>query len=401
MRSILFVIDSITCGGAERGLTALLNKLDYEKYEVDLFYFCHENEYFKEQIPKQVHIIMPDMATSLALSSKGYVLKHMTKIKYFPIIIRRLWYGLAGKINSKNYFRRRVKDWNKLKKYVPKQKKTYDAVIGYLESNPTYYALDQVEASRYIVFQRTDYKITGCCPQWDLPYYEKADSICVLSEEMKQNFQKEFPSVASKIVVLPNIVDIQSILDKSKEEVDFDKEYTGTKIISVGTLRKVKGYDVAMKACELLIHMGYDFKWYILGSGEEKQVLENEIKRLKIEDRFILLGNKRNPYAYMAQSDIFAQCSYREGFSTTVFEAKCLQKPIVITDAPGMRNQIENDVNGLTVPIGDANAVAQAIARLMNSPQLCDAFCLALAKHLQQCSDDTEKKLQLFDQITG
>lgn len=400
MRKILFVIDSITCGGAERALVALLNKLDYEKYDVDLLYFYHENEYFREQIPKQVNIIMPDMVTSMALSSKSYVLRHIAAVKYWPITVRRLWYGLMGKINNKDYFKRRVKDWNNMKKYVPKQEKKYDAVIGYLESNPTYYAMDNVEADKYIVFQRTDYRTTGCCPEWDLPYYKKADKICVLSEEMRQNFVKEFPQVEENVIVFPNIIDIKDIIDKSKDEADFNDKFTGVKIISVGTLRKVKGYDVAMKACRRLTDMGYDFRWYILGSGEERQVLENQIKSLRIEDRFILLGNKRNPYAYISKSDIFVQCSYREGFSTSVFEAKCLQMPIVITDAPGMINQIENNVNGLIAQVGNDESVAENIKRLLDSEELRKSFSMALEAHLEKCADDTAYKLQLFDKIT-
>ena len=401
MKNILIVIDSISCGGAERALTALLNKLDYTKYNVDLLYFCHENEHFIEQIPDQVNILMPDMATSLALSSKSYVLKHLTEIKYFPIIIRRLWYGLAGKINSKKYFVRRVKDWNNMKKYVPKQEKRYDAVIGYTESNPTYYAIDNVDANKYIVFKRTDYISKGSRPEWNLPYYEKADSICVLSDEMKQNFIKEFPSVQHKVIIFPNIIDVHDILNRSEEKADFNDEYNGIKIISVGTLRKIKGYDVAMKACQRLINMGYDFKWYILGSGEEQQFLKNEIKRLKIEDRFILLGNKRNPYAYVSKCDIFVQCSYSEGFSTSVFEAKCLKMPIVITDAPGMKNQIENNVNGLIAQIGNAESVAEKIKKLLDSDELRKNLSKALETHLAECVDDTIYKLQLFDKITG
>ena len=98
--------------------------------------------------------------------------------------------------------------------------------------------------------------------------------------------------------------------------------------------------------------------------------MQSIINKLHLENRFILMGNRKNPYAYMRRSDIFVQCSYREGFSTTVFEAKCLQKPIVITDAPGMGNQIENDKNGLVVPVGDSAAVAEAIRKLIISKAL-------------------------------
>lgn len=401
MKKILIVIDSITCGGAERGLMALLNALDYTKYDVDLLYFSHENEYYKNEIPSQVRVLNPGLEAMLALAPASFVIKHLWDIKHWPITIRRLWFGLGGKLKPENYFRRRVSDWKKMKKHVPALKNEYDAAIAYLETSVRYYVLDKVKAKRYIVWQRTDYKSTGCCPEWDLPYLQQADHIGVLSDEMKQNFIELFPALTDKVIVAPNIIDIDRILELSKENVDFDSDYAGTRIISVGTLRHVKGYDVAMKACKRLCAAGYQFRWYILGYGEEQASMEAEIKRLGIEDTFILYGNKRNPYAYVARSDIFVQCSYREGFSTTVFEAKCLQKPIVITDAPGMRNQIIDQVNGLIAPIGDDEGIAEAIEKLITSKEYRQSLSDALESHLEQCSDDTQRKLLQFDQITG
>ena len=400
MKEVIFVIDSITCGGAERGLVALLNSLDFEKYHVDLLYFCHDNEYFKEEIPSQVNILSPSIETQLALSSQKFVKKHICDIRYSRLIIRRLWFGLMGKINSKKYFSRRVSDWSHMKSFIPEINKKYDAAIAFLETNPVYFTLDKVKANRYIVWQRTDYLSMGCDPKKDLSYFERTNTICTLSQEMKDNFEKVFPSLEHKVVVFPNVIDVQKILQKSNEEIEFDSRYNGIRIISVGTLRHVKGYDVSMRACQKLMASGYDFRWYILGSGEEHEKMAKEIDRLGIGDHFILLGNKRNPYAYVKQSDIFVQASYREGFSTTVFEAKCLQKPIVITDAPGMKNQIVHDENGLIVPIGDDEKLTDAILRLLKSSELRDRFKNALKKHISSCIDDTQEKLQLFDRIT-
>lgn len=399
-KEILFVIDSITCGGAERGLIALLNSLDFNMYHVDLLYFCQDNQYYKDAIPSQVNIIEPDITTQLALSSQNYVLKHLRDIQHWPLIVRRLWYGAMGKLNKKKYFSRRVKDWKHMKRFVSAIDKKYDTAIAYIENSPVYFTLDKVKADNYIVWQRTDYTLTGCVAERDLPYFERSNTICTLSQEMKDNFVKVFPSLSNKVIVFPNIIDVQKILEKSDEEIEFDNEYKGMCIISVGTLRRVKGYDVSMRACQRLMASGYDFRWYILGSGEEQEKMAKEIDRLGIRDHFILLGNKRNPYAYIKQGDIFVQSSYREGFSTTVFEAKCLQKPIVITDAPGMKSQIVHDENGLIVPIGDDEKLADAILRLLKSSELRDRLKNALKTHVLSCIDDTQEKLQLFDRIT-
>lgn len=401
LKRILFVIDSITCGGAEKGLISLLNNIEYSNYDVDLLYFCHENEYYLNEIPNQVHIIEPDLVTQLALSSGGYVLSHVWNFHYLSLIIKRILFGIMGKIDRDSYFRRRAKDWKILRRYIPELEKKYDAAIAYLENYPVYFTLDKVKAKKYIVWQRTDYKKTGCKAEWDLPYFQRADTICVLSEEMKNNFLSEFPGIKEKVVIFPNIVDIKNILEKSKENISFDDAYSGFRIVSVGTLRHVKGYDVSMRACKRLLEKGYDFRWYIIGSGEELKQMQKEIMHLGIEERFILLGNKRNPYAFVAQSDIFVQCSYREGFSTTVFEAKCLQKPIVITDAPGMKNQIEHGVNGIIVPTGNSNEVANAVEKLMNSKDLRMELSENLKSHLENSNVDIKRRLELFDKITG
>lgn len=401
LKRILFVIDSITCGGAEKGLISLLNNIEYSNYDVDLLYFCHENEYYLNEIPNQVHIIEPDLVTQLALSSGGYVLSHVWNFHYLSLIIKRILFGIMGKIDRDSYFRRRAKDWKILRRYIPELEKKYDAAIAYLENYPVYFTLDKVKAKKYIVWQRTDYKKTGCKAEWDLPYFQRADTICVLSEEMKNNFLSEFPGIKEKVVIFPNIVDIKNILEKSKENISFDDAYSGFRIVSVGTLRHVKGYDVSMRACKRLLEKGYDFRWYIIGSGEELKQMQKEIMHLGIEERFILLGNKRNPYAFVAQSDIFVQCSYREGFSTTVFEAKCLQKPIVITDAPGMKNQIEHGVNGIIVPTGNSDEVANAVEKLMNSKDLRMELSENLKSHLENSNVDIKRRLELFDKITG
>lgn len=401
LKRILFVIDSITCGGAEKGLISLLNNIEYSNYDVDLLYFCHENEYYLNEIPNQVHIIEPDLVTQLALSSGGYVLSHVWNFHYLSLLIKRILFGIMGKIDRDSYFRRRAKDWKILRRYIPELEKKYDAAIAYLENYPVYFTLDKVKAKKYIVWQRTDYKKTGCKAEWDLPYFQRADTICVLSEEMKNNFLSEFPGIKEKVVIFPNIVDIKNILEKSKENISFDDAYSGFRIVSVGTLRHVKGYDVSMRACKRLLEKGYDFRWYIIGSGEELKQMQKEIMHLGIEERFILLGNKRNPYAFVAQSDIFVQCSYREGFSTTVFEAKCLQKPIVITDAPGMKNQIEHGVNGIIVPTGNSDEVANAVEKLMNSSDLRMKFSGNLKCHLENSNVEVKRRLELFEKITG
>ena len=397
MKKVLFTIDSLGNGGAERGAAALLKNLDYTKYEADLLYFCRSNEHYKDSIPPEVRIIVPDIRTELALSSKSFVIKNIFKIRYWNIIFRRLWYGFIKITDKKSRYKLRNREWRSVRKFVPELAQHYDCAVAV--DQPIYYIFDKVSSDKYIAFQRTDYKKSGCSPEWDFPYFERAGNICVLSEEMKVNFTEVFPSFSSKIVVLPNIYDVKEMLLKSEMQVSFDDDYSGPRIISAGTLRSVKRYDTAVLAARKLADAGYNFKWYVLGEGGDRKKIQKQIKKLLLDDIFILVGSKQNPYPYLKRSDIFVQCSEREGFSTSLFEAKCLRMPIVITDAPGLRSQIENRINGLTVPVGDYAAAADAIAELLESEDMRKIFSGSLKIFADSLVNDTAEKLQIFDKL--
>lgn len=401
MKKIIFVIDTLGCGGAEKALISLLNKIDYTKYDVDLLYFSQEENYYEPMVSQQVTIVRPDIDTKLVLSSLKHSMKYIYLINKWPILFKRLYLYLKKIIKEESYYTCQANNWIKLNKYIPKLKKEYDVCIAFLESSPTYYAFDKIISKKYITFLRTDYNLMYSNKFLDNFYYKKADTICVLSEEMEDNFLKEFPKFKNKIHILPNIIDVNEIIKKSSANINFDENFRDIKIISVGTLRKVKGYDVALKACKILFDKGYKFKWYILGEGEEYSNLTKTIRELDLENIFILLGRKENPYAYVRNADIFVQCSYREGFSNSLFEAKCLLKPIVITNAPGMKNQIEHGKTGLIAEIGNEKEIAKLISKLIDSSSLIESLQMELKKQLITLMNRSADSLEKFYKLLG
>ncbi|WP_075878187.1 glycosyltransferase [Merdibacter massiliensis] len=396
MKKLLIVIDSLGCGGAEKALISLLKHIDYNTYQIDLLYFSKNDAYYKTKVPKWVNILDIDINTEIALSPLKTTLKYIYIIKKWPLIFIRVKNFIEKKMKKESYYYCQMKNWKILNKYIPKQQNQYDSVIAFLESTPTYYIVDKVIAKKYISFLRTDYKLMESDSGFDYNYYKKIDYICVLSEEMKDNFNQSFVNFKNKVVILPNIIDVNEILLKSNIEIDFDIDFSGIKIISVGTLRKVKGYDIAIEACKLLVDMGYEFKWYILGEGEERRNLLKEIKKYGIENNFILCGRKENPYAYIRKADIFVQCSYREGFSNSVFEAKCLKKPIVITSSPGMKNQIRHCINGFIAECGNYKEVAYYISKLIDSEEIREKFIKSLCNFSESQDQRNHKTLKKF-----
>lgn len=95
------------------------------------------------------------------------------------------------------------------------------------------------------------------------------------------------------------------------------------------------------------------------------------IKENGLDDNFILLGNKSNPYPYLEECDIYVQTSYFEGYCTTTNEARILGKPIITTDVSGAREQFINYENGIIVPI-DEIEVYKAVVELLDDNKLRD-----------------------------
>ena len=82
---------------------------------------------------------------------------------------------------------------------------------------------------------------------------------------------------------------------------------------------------------------------YIVGDGPLKEELQNKIKELGVEETFVLLGKRENPYPYIKAADYFLLASYYEGYGMVLVEAKTLNKYIIITDSAAREALLEYD----------------------------------------------------------
>ena len=118
-----------------------------------------------------------------------------------------------------------------------------------------------------------------------------------------------------------------------------------------------------------------------------------------MKDKFILLGLKKNPYKYLAQSDIYVQASRHEGYSTTLREAKMLNVPIVITDSVGMSDQIKNNYTGV-ISLPNSENLALKIELLLSSSELRNS----IISHLKESKfsnnkDELMKLINIFEDV--
>lgn len=370
-KNLLFVLNALNCGGAEKSLISLLQTINYSKYHVDLFLFKHEG-LFLNKIPEEVNLLKEPMNYRYFDMSVKKAILNFLEEGNIKNAVQRAKAGIIFK-TEKNTTRCDQRVWKYISNTLENINKEYDVAIGYLEMSPIYFIIDKVKAKKKIGWVHTNYTNSGMDKNIDRPYFEKLDRIVTVSEECKKSLEENFPSISNKLSVIQNIVSPNIIkrLAESNIQDDFNDDQGLIKIISVARLCHVKGIDIAIEACRELIYQGTKLRWYVLGTGTEQENREYQqlLQKYNLEEHFKLLGIKENPYPYIKKADIFVHPSRIEGKSIAIDEAKILQKPIIVTNFLTAKDQINNEENGVIVKI-DPQSLATGIRKLIKSPKL-------------------------------
>jgi glycosyltransferase involved in cell wall biosynthesis len=387
-KQLLFIMPKLGSGGAEKALVTLLNLFDYDKYDVDLMLFRREG-LFLPDVPEEVNIIDGGKEYELFDGSAFACIKSSVKKMKFSFALNRIKYANALKSGDKSAV------WNCLKKAVYKPQKHYDVAIAYLEGNSIYYCVDCIDADKKIGYIHNDYNGLGLDKNFDRPFFGKLDYLVTVSNECANVLRKTFPEIKAKVRMLENLVSptlLKSLSEKPAAEYKADTK----NILTVGRFSPQKGYDLAIAATEILAEKGYDFKWFSIGKGELQNEIEHKIKEKKLEEKFILLGERANPYPYIKNCDIYVQTSYFEGKSIAIDEAKIFAKPIVCTSFPTVYDQLTDGKTALLAEI-NAESIAEKIEILLNDESLCQNLSENLKKEKAGNEEEIDKFYQLLE----
>ena len=351
-KKILFMVSSMNIGGVEKSLLSLLSVMPKEKYDITVL-TLEKKGGFLDYIPSYIKVeeaawfkeIKPIIMESPQRTIKKYLKEN--KVFKIPTFIYSYY-------KSKNTDNRYIYYKNILKS-IPENEGEYDVAIAY--AGPTEiidaYITHKVKAKKKIGWVHFDISKHKINEKLYENLYEKFDKIFTVSNEANKKLNEIITSTVNKSEVLLNIISKELINEMAKEDINFDNEFNGIKIVTVGRLSKEKGQDLAIKALANLKKGGYKVRWYCVGEGNSREEYESLIKDNKLEEDFILLGATPNPYPYIKNSDIYVQTSRHEGYCLTLAEAKCLCKPIVTTNFTGAYEQIEHGINGLIVPLNE------------------------------------------------
>ena len=389
---ILIAIHYMHLGGAEISLIGLLQALDSNKVDIDLFVYSHEGELMK-QIPEYVNIL-PEIP---AYKMFERPMKEVLKKGHLSVFLARI----KAKMRMKSYLKKKQTIdqsaimgflGDEVSKVVPDINPSveYELAISFL--TPHNFVRDHVRAKKKICWIHTDYTRIDVNAELELPVWDSFDYVASISSDVTKTFLQVFPSLAPKIIEIENILSSTFVCHRAEE---FDVQDTlltahssqltankkSVNLLSIGRFCEAKNYDNVPDICKrtlvLLKDTNIDLRWYIIGFGADENLIRQKIAEVGMQDHVIILGKKSNPYPYIKACDIYVQPSRYEGKSVTVREAQMLCKPVVVTNYTTANSQIQNGIDGVIVPMDNENC----------------------AKGLAEFIIDTEKQHQIIEYL--
>jgi len=141
-------------------------------------------------------------------------------------------------------------------------------------------------------------------------------------------------------------------------------------IVSVGGLRDAKGHSYLLEAVSELRSAGKEFRVWLVGDGVLREAIERQIRQLELERIVTLLGTRKEIPEILCESDIYCLASLWEGLPGSIMEAMSSALPVVATAVGGVPELVRDGETGLLVPSRDPKAMAEALAKLLDSPRM-------------------------------
>jgi len=339
MKKILFFIESLSGGGAEKVLVTLLSQMNYDKYEVGVLAISDVGVHKKEI--ENIKLRNPLHFTYKTICGRG-------KWTWQKILYQLIY----------NYF----PAWFVCRLFIPRG---YDTYVAFVEGYCT--KILSFVKERKVAWVHIDLKsfpwtinkgIYGNIEE-ERDVYNKYEKVVCVSRSVEDVMMNYYGIRTATTIYNP--LDTEEIQKKAMEEIDpMDPSFN---LVSVGRLTKQKGYDLLIPIIGHLKGQRLDVRLYILGEGEERGHLETLIADHHLGDTVYLLGYKSNPYPYMKHADLFVCSSRAEGYSLVVAEALTLGTPVVSMRCSGPEEVLGKGKYGLLCD--DYEQLEKEIAQLV------------------------------------
>ncbi len=197
--------------------------------------------------------------------------------------------------------------------------------------------------------------------------YKTADRFVFQTPDALAFFEEK---IQNKGIIIPNPL---------KEHLP--SRYTGKRskrVVTFARLEPQKNYTLLINAFEVFLRKYPDYILDIYGKGREEEKLVSLVKEKNLSNKINFKGFSKDVHTAIYDARMFVLPSDYEGLSNSMLEAMAIGLPCICTDCPpgGARMFIEDGENGLLVPVGDINAMANAMAKLADDPNLAEKISI-------------------------
>lgn len=208
-----------------------------------------------------------------------------------------------------------------------------------------------------------------------------SDKIVAVSNQVADSIEKQKIIASNKLIVIPNGVCIEDDIKRQKKTglrpKPKDIPDKQPLIAIIGRLEGVKRHDLFLKAVRICKERLPDISGLIIGEGPDREDLEQLAKKLNLSDNVFFLGERGDIRELLHHLYLVVSTSDYEGLAMNLLEAMATGLPVVATDAGGTSELIQSEKTGILVEVGNVNAIADGICKLIENPEMAKKIGLA------------------------
>lgn len=381
MKKVLFHYPIFNTGGAEMSVLRLTRILAARGWDVELV-LTTKGGHLESSIDPRVKIShLCDAAIGAqVINAKGKLHKLCLGGLY---LLPYIYYRLQRTLRS-----------------IPYLFKHYDAAIISLGGLSPEFCCRWVRAEKRLQWIRSDLSLCdldGKAARNIHKYHTMIDCYVCVSGTARDSLVALYPDLTEKSVVLYNVIDAKSMREMAENEPNPYIAYgDALKVLTVCRLYdKAKGLFRMLDIHKRLIDEGILHYWFVVGDGEDRDRMLAKVQEYGLEETFILVGHRDNPFPYYKHADVSAALSYYEGLCGAVNEAKVMGKPVIATDFSGIREQITDGEGGLIVA-NDTESIYNGMKRILTDSSLREKLTNNI---LPQSIMDDEYKIKLLEDM--
>ena len=342
MKKIIFITNFLGNGGAARVMSVLANYLEDNDIDIEILSFLDMDGKYKVNENVKYSIIK--------CKSKNNVLKKLERIL-------------------------------KLRKLLKKSKESTVIAFEYFVNMQTIIA-NMFLKNKLIISERADPNFTGNkvgIKQLRNILYRYANALVCQTPDAKAYFPKK---VQDKAVIIPNPI-----------TPNLPERYTGERkkeIVNFCRIEHPKNLPLLIDAFEMINKEYPEYKLKIYGNGNAENEIREYVNQKHLQEKVEINDFAQNIHKEVIESAMFVSSSNHEGISNSMIEAMGIGLPTICTDCPcgGAKMMIENNVNGILVPVGDKEALYRAMKKIIENPEFAEEISKNAVKINERLKQD-------------